>query len=456
MEQQNNNIEEFFLKSMEQFSDAPSDGVWNNLAGQLDLIRVPFYQSTRFWVITSVSIAASILLLWSYIYAYNSINLLSERLAVLEQENKSLEAALDSASRVVLFSEATALEEESSIDQSIKTGNKIQVSPFPLHYPHYKLPLIKTSSYSNNHTFAFRDPFNFPTTEEGNLEGNAESNEPGVSYQGKLSGHSISPKFIFADITKKGPIWKTIAKDRKSPKKSGQKARRKKSNGFRSSLASLSFYEARVGITAIASHNYLQFKSELAPGYKLGLVGDVKLSKNLDISASLNYNELNHILSIGEIGSVNVDVPDYQDPQNQISAVEWREHIRTFDFDLGFKWYVKEFLNGDKLFIHPSASIQRFHSHRFIFRAIGSGQLEQETYNMNFVNRKAELTPWSIFSATQLQIGLERQLNKRLSMQIGLWTHKKWRWYGGIGRNYSAQGIQTSFFYKPRKKNAYR
>jgi len=446
MEQKNNNIEEFFLKSMEQFSDIPSENVWNELSVRLDSLSIPFYQNTRFWVITSISIVASILLLWSYIYAHNSIHLLSERLALLEKENEALEAALDSVHSHYRFTNHLALADEIPEAKSIKTAKIIPIAPFSLQFKH---PKFNLRSYSTNHK-----PFN-PISSFSSREDSNTTESP-QRYWAKLSNQSVSTQFIQADLAQQGPRWDMNEDNKESHNKRKRRLSRKKSKSIGSALSSLSFSGARFGITAIGSHNYLQFKSELGPGYKLGIVGEVKLSENLDISASLAYNELNHVLSIGEFRSVEVNVPDYLDPGSMIPAAKWKEHISTWDLDLGFKWYLKEFLNGDKLFLHPSASIQRFRTHRFNFRAVGGGQREQETTKLNFISSNGELTPWNIFSATQLQVGIERQLNKRLSIQVGLWTHKKWRWYGGIGRNYSAQGIQTTIFYKPRKNNAYR
>ncbi len=78
----NNNIEDFFNQSMEQFNNAPPDLVWDNIENKLDN-NTPFYKNKIFWIFNILGI----IFISSFIYyAYQS----EQKINNLIQENKKL------------------------------------------------------------------------------------------------------------------------------------------------------------------------------------------------------------------------------------------------------------------------------------------------------------------------------------------------------------------------------
>lgn len=135
----NNNIEDFFNNSMDQFNDGPPDSVWDNIGNRLDNDKIPFYKGFKFWAILAVICLIGGFILYA-VSTQKKINSLIEKTDVLELQNIEIESQLldcgENSNRLINIINNYQTEKESKVikqniiaPSSPKKIEKVEVIP---------------------------------------------------------------------------------------------------------------------------------------------------------------------------------------------------------------------------------------------------------------------------------------------------------------------------------------
>ncbi len=123
----NNNIEDFFNASMEQFNDVPDDSVWSGINENLEQ-KPPFYKTGVFWL-------ASLLGILLLIGSINYVGSTQEKINGLLNDNKKLELQNEEMGHQLIecsyrsLEAERILEEYTQLEKSEKEEKKSAIIP---------------------------------------------------------------------------------------------------------------------------------------------------------------------------------------------------------------------------------------------------------------------------------------------------------------------------------------
>lgn len=474
MDKRDKNIEDFFNKSLEQFSDAPSSAVWEGIAEKLGQERVPFYRGWRFWVTTFLAMTLLALLTYGYTSTQEAINLLTLKTNQLVQENQELKLALNDCSieSANLLSDKEKLMNlpvETGPHNFVENGNKdlTIVNEFK------KRPIVKPATtlvfanFNKNKSSLlprkvdlFSDDLfrtNNSLLANGNIGGGITltnrlfyTTDKITANQGRTTAteRDIESPFseeIIATAKKKGfhHLAKLATRDL-----GGQRVKtnfkRNLPNYFRdySALNLIqpikSKLDVRVGWSFGGMNTFTDQKDLLGPGYNSGITSEWKLFNSVYLTAAFHHNEQRYEVKLNASNQhILQSYPGIDELTNVVTSIN--QHVHYLDLPIGLKWYFKENKRGTKFFINPAVAWQFYFPQQFEYeQATNSGIITKSYTNQQF---------FGYFGTAQIQLGLEEPLFKKMNYQLGLWAEKSLIPLGVENRNLFNVGIRGAIFF---------
>jgi len=455
MDKRNNNIEDFFNKSLEQFSDAPSDSVWAGIDLQLGAEKIPFYKKWKFWIATFTSGLAVCLLTYGFIATQNSIDLLTLKTEQLVAENNQLKLALNNygENNAELITQQEVRPEVNNPIIEIGSNEPSASTPLQREEAKQRTSLSYTSSYFeafNNSVFSkFKtgNNLNFSNSTVLLSDGSFKENRTASTI---LNSTAVSTNNLKEDSEEEDAAILELMKNelRPSLKLASADIREKiiplnKKRNLPSTFKKFEIYnivqpkrnklDYRIGIGFGFKNTFTERNDLLGPGYNIGITNELKITNSFSLTAELHYNKQSYEIKLNnEDQNLLLDYPVVEEITNVVTSIN--QQADYLEFPLGFKWISNTNNNGTKFFINPSAAWQFYFLQQFEYELATSNGIITKAYTSEQY--------FGYFGTIQMQLGFERSLSNNLNYQLGLWAEKSLTPLGVENRNLFNIGIR--------------
>lgn len=443
MEEKNNNMEEFFQRSLEQFDEVPSSQVWEKIDVRLDEDQ-KWYSSLFAWFKTLIPLLLALLIIGAYhLYSSNKINssdnhLLSAQQTIqkLEKENQKLSILINQNNeRINSYSVQLQLNEKqynSLNDQfvnlntsfrnnqkKLNTVSQTENSTYrdlllmyhnqskELHALHSKISIESTSvnSSSQKKSIVARPPV---------------LNKSDSYLIPKISSYFYPIKDILIIKTLEG-----LNKNKGEALADDEAETNSKVRKFRFGV------NARYFNTLVKSSNLVN------PGFSWGLRAEYKLGNKWFITSDLHYNDQVYIVDPGPGGFSQESLKKYPlgiDNGNSVKNISTRS--KYFDYNLGIKYLINPAKNKFNFYVNPSIVWQLYLPQEYTYGLAQANDL---------FHTQREYTGY--LGSGNLRLGIERNLNERMLFQLNLWGEQSFIELGYDKQFVTMVGVGSSILF---------
>ncbi len=442
MEEKNNNMEEFFQRSLEQFNEVPSNQVWDKIDERLDGEQ-KWYKNVFPWFRTLLPLFLAIILLGCYhVFSSNKINtsnkyLLSaqETIQKLEKENQRLSflakennEKINTYTQQIQFNETqynSLLDQYSSLKVTDQKSEKLFKSDTHFGKAAFE-DLLSLNEDLTNELSSLKAQMNVLQSENrpaNKILSNTRLNAIDKNYNfliPKNATYYYPVKDIIL-INSLKDIEGNMDDDFLVEEPDQISNNRKFRFGFK----------ARYFNTLVKSSELIN------PGFSWGLRAEYQLRNKWFLTSDLHYNDQVYRIDPGAGGFSQESLKKYPlgiDDTNSVKDISTR--TKYFDYKLGIKYLINPAENKFNFYVNPSIVWQLY--------------LPQEyTYGLARANdifhTQREYTGY--LGSGNLSLGIERNLNNRMLFQLNLWGEQSFIELGYDKQYVTMFGIGSSILF---------
>jgi len=436
MDKGDKNIEQFFNKSLEQFKDAPSDRVWENLSHQLGDAPPTFFQRFKNWMLAGTLLALIAFSIWGYFTLSHKIQLLTDQTIVQAINNASLQKQLSTCQNTTTSIQQTLqevkeqpLRNTTPISNTSKTEapvNKVRNTSFVFSSPAFvnvsfgeDSPTVFSGSFTSMKTSSipFGDSYFFHRTAPQSKQTNpfsTDQKKEEVSFP--LSEEAKEELVLSRGKPYATPLFTVLDKPRKAIKGFRKRGLPSDFNWtFSPPIRTIKKFRPayRFGIDATAYMVFTDQQDNFSLSQRFGVTNELQIYNNVFLTAGIGYRFQDYDI---DITTNNQHIlPLYPlSPESGNPSFEIHQEVKILDVPLGLKWYSDWKENGNRYFVHPSMTWQFYFPQKFEYT-----EEDNKPISLAFSNQY-----FGYLGTAQLQVGLERNLGKKWNMQWGLWGEK--------------------------------
>lgn len=416
MDEQNNNLEEFFNKSLEQFNNSPSDMVWGALADRLEMEET-FRQRWERKLRRYLPVLLLLLCFGAYFwYAQGKINALHTQMGRMVETNLALQG------RLVACGEQQEKSNEPKTTFNTKPNQKIinTTATTPVINP-----TLATKTIPENNA-----PIISPAPPTSTTTLQATPKKPAVVPQKPTAApkpsapitsiSSFSSNFPLAFIapqsyTSLGVVYVKAIEAPALPSKANY----------------------RIGYTARLFNTFISEGRQLSLGSSVGVRQELKLFGAWSLSNAIRFNQ--QVYYVGSnTGTISpVALARYPGGQEQAAPVRTiKVKSNYFDIPVGLKVTFGHTKKGFRYYVNPSAAWLVYLPQKFDFTL---------SNNANILERDQRF--YGYFGSGNLEVGLEKRIRKNMYWQVGLWAERSFIPLGVEDQVISMFGLSTSFLF---------
>ncbi len=428
-ERKDNNMEDFFRNSMEQFDDTPSDTVWSGIEDRL----VKSDEKNRFifkmWFFRGMFFLCLIGAAMTYFYFLEDVSQIDEFQKLSNEkvhDKRSKNQKREEDEKRLSFDETKSVELVSNKEKvEIDRSNK---------YLNTKHSVQDISQKRNNDVASI----NYNKVDKINID------EPvfNVSSESSASMISDSRSNKMNHTSRQEEVFNTNRTDAVYPQQEAildtQYLKIKKLNSLANvgfmPLLSFSSTVKNINSNRLTFFSNTRSKRSHFGNYKLGISGrffqtfvsdfdgvfnasesfgirhELALSKKVWLTNAIYYN-IQHYDVMPMNGPVNHDVLaryTAKDFQTEIVTIESKSEY--FDFPLGLKWSFNKKDSGWSMFINPSINWQLYLPQNFKFIQADDVVIERNDQRM-----------FAYLGSTAMRWGIEKKMSNSMFFQLDLW-----------------------------------
>ncbi len=433
----NNNIEDFFNRSLEGFDQSPSSSVWENISSQLD-VPIPFWQK-YFFHILSCGLAIGMIGMAFYIFSLRT-DIESLRIAMDSQEEYEEESMSKDDQLIALNQLNQNLKDELNAGLNSNSELKQEISDLRKEIGILKrnLKTAQVEIYSTQLANIEKVSTGYEASELVSKEHLTAPDEGETEIS--ANDRVLSTGFSTLESKKLESIADLNIKSRSAEEVTNYK--RLKFHFPEAFMQRPTFYEQYVpnfkyGVTASLIGTGTDVSSGLFPGYSVGGSLQVELLKHVWLTFDGRYNKNFYVMDFnGSNPEEEVNFPRPRSIDENIRRVDVENSY--LDFPMGISCQIPV-SKKNSIYINPGFSWQLYLP-------------QQYTYNtaMNDFIPYSESSYVVYFGSLFLNTGVERKISEKMRFQLGFWAEQGLADYGAEDRRIVNYGLKSTLFFQTK------
>lgn len=440
MEDNNNNMEEFFKRSLEQFDEVPSNDVWTNISDRLT-IEAKWYDPILTVLKSAIPFLIAFLMIGAYhLYIQNKVGDyktdLSEAQNTIEQlqiENKNYSNQANEIDQLKSDFLSNINDKKLALEKLTKENNSLSRN--------YNLLLAnnKRNNFTDNslrlenlrkEIISLEKMLELKETEvlalrsEQNLEKVSPSKKTteGFSSQFKYLPRVRSNKILnhhhLLSVNKPNTV--TPATPNETEDMLNQK-----------------YARFKIGLKARYFNTLVKNSNLINPGFSQGIRAEYMFGQKWAVTSDILYNQRSYTIAATQGAFTAQSLKKYPggvEDKTNVNNISSR--ARYFDASIGIKYIPNFGNNKSNFFINPSVVCHVYLPQDYQF---GLTQESDIFYT--------ERTYLASFGSGNLNVGFEKKINPRLHFQVSLWGEQSFIPLGYEREYISMFGASTSILF---------
>ena len=438
--EENNNMEEFFKRSLEQFNEVPSDDVWTNVSDRLTLEAkwydpiVTVLKSALPFLIALLMIGAYHLYIQNNISNYkNDLSAAKDTIENLQTENKEYLSQINGIEQLKtdfleningknLEIEKLTKENKSlaySYNQLLNKskGNSNSQGAFTLQNLRNQIRILEERiQLKDAEILAFKDKQNFENLSPSNRTTEVFCSQ--FKYLPRVRSNRIINQNHLLSVNKPNSVTPNAPRQTED-------------------ISNIRYKRFKLGLKARYFNTLVKDSKLVNPGFSQGIRAEYMFGKNWGVTGEVLYNQRTYTIAANQ-GSFSPEslkkYPGGVDRKLNVNNISAR--TRYFDASLGIKYMPNYGNNKTNFFINPSVVWHVYLPQDYQFG------LTQES-DIHYTER----TYLAYFGSGNLNVGFERKINSSLHFQVGLWGEQSFIPLGYERQYVSMFGASTSILF---------
>ena len=438
--EENNNMEEFFKRSLEQFDEVPSDNVWNNVSDRLTL-EAKWYDPILTVLKSALPFLIAFLMIGAYhLYIQNSLTNykteLSEAKSIIENlqtENKGylsqitgieqlksdfLENINDKKLEIETLTKENKLI-SFSYNQLLKTSNNNRNSNDQLTLQNLRNEiriLEERIQLKDAEILAFKSNHNYESLSPSNRTTELFCSQ--FKYLPRVRSNRIINQNHLLSVNKPNSVTPNAPSQTED-------------------ISNIRYKRFKFGLKARYFNTLVKDSRLVNPGFSQGIRAEYMFGKKWGVTGDLLYNQRTYTIASSQ-GSFSPEslknYPGGVDQKLNVNNISAR--TRYFDASLGIKYIPNFGTNKTNFFINPSVVWHLYLPQDYQFG------LTQES-DIHYTQR----TYLAYLGSGNLNVGFERKINSSLHFQVSLWGEQSFIPLGYERQYVSMFGASTSILF---------
>lgn len=443
MEEKNNNMEEFFQRSLAQFDEVPSNQIWDKIDKRLDNDQ-KWYANLFTWFKTLVPLLLALLMIGAYhLYSSNKINsnqnsLLSAQQTIqkLEKENQRLSILNNQNSERI---NSYAAQVQSNEKQYNVLNN--QLVDLKASFQNNQKAFKTQSSFDEN---AYSDLLVLYENQTKDIVALKKKNNTNSELSNRLEANNIMGSkqanydkhfsYLIPKISNYYYPIKDILIIKRFEGLHNNKDQESLNKDFTNKLKRNKF---RFGINARYFNTLVESSNLVNPGFSWGLRAEYNLRNKWFITSDLHYNDQVYSVDPGVGGFSTESLKKYPlgiDDRNSVKNISTR--TKYFDYNLGIKYLINPANNKFNFYLNPSIVWQLYLPQEYTYGLVQANDL---------FHTQREYTAY--LGSGNLKFGLEKNLNERMLFQLNLWAEQSFIELGYDKKYVTMFGLGSSILF---------
>ena len=437
MEDNNNNMEEFFKRSLERFDEAPSNDVWTNISDRLS-IEAKWYDPILIAIKSMYPFILAAVLIGAYhFYAQNKFdnfkNEISEAnstIQALQNKNLSYTSQIENIEQVKTEFLENINDKKLALEKLTQENKELAAS---------RQQLLRNSKNNSSNALVLQNL----RTKIQNLESKLKLKEAELlALNNKSDLEKTSPSNrtteVFCSQFKHLPRVRSNRIVNQDFLLSNNKP-----NSFNPNVpketesASLKFDRFKFGLKARYFNTLVKNSQLVNPGFSQGLRAEYFLAQKWAVTGDLTYNQRTYTIASSQGTFSRESLERYPGGvEEKLNVNNINSRTRYFDFNLGLKYTPNFHADKANFFINPSIVWHLYMPQEYQF------SLSQES-DIHYTQK----TYLAYLGSGNLNMGFDKRINSRLHFQISLWGEQSFIPLGYEKQYVSMFGVSSSLLF---------